>query len=116
MVSLIFYFGSEIVMVKVEQSNLLFAKVQGQNLQFAPIEGLKFSPTGLLKECPDLEGKPFDEAKKIAIARLKEKIEGLKEKDQVKYLKEDLVKYGYILKLVHRDGFRPCSYETYMNG
>ena len=110
---LIYYYGKEIILVRLLDGSLAFAKVQGQNIQFAPLEGLKFSESGMLKEMPELKNLPFDEMKKKAIQRIKEKIKSMKEAEQVEYLKDDLGKHGYLLKFVHKQGFRPMTYEKW---
>lgn len=114
MVDLLFFYGSEIVVIRLIENNIYFAKFHGQYVQLAPLEGLKFSETGILREFPDLKDKPFSEMKKIAIERLKEKLKTMNEREKIIYLKEDLEKYGYILRFIKREGWRPISYEAWL--
>jgi hypothetical protein len=115
-VDLVYYYGKEIIIVRILNDNLFFCKLENSQLRFAPIEGLKFSEAGIRKEFPDLSDKPFDEAKKIAIQRLRDKIKSMKtEKDKIIYLKEDLEKFGYVLKIISREGYRPISWGAYNN-
>lgn len=116
MTDLVFYYGKEIVIVRLLKENLFFCKLEHSQLKFAPIEGLKFSEAGIRKEFPDLIDKPFEEAKKIAIERLKTAIKNMQsEKDRIVYLKNDLEKFGYVLKIISREGYRPISWEAYSN-
>jgi hypothetical protein len=106
MIGIIFSFGSEIVEVRIQDSNCFFRTSQLQ--RFATIEGLKLDKEGTIKEFPDLEGN--EDWNKIAIGRFKEKMKSLKsEQEQAKYIIEDLSKYGYVPKYMQRAGFRPVK-------
>jgi len=114
-VDMIFYYGKEIIIIRLIDNDLYFCKVQGSRLLFAPIEGLKFSELGIKKEFPDLADKPFAEAKRIAIQRLKNKLSEFKtEKEKINYLREDLAKFGYVLKIISKPGCRPITWEAYL--
>lgn len=105
---LTFIKGTEPIVVRVKGRELYFAKVQGGRTMFAPIEGLRLNPAGIVKEFPDLEGKPIIEIKKAAIKRFKEHIKSLNSLNDIRnYLQKDLVKHGYKLIMVQRNGFRP---------
>ena len=72
------------------------------------LDGLKFIPSCIVKEFPDLEGKPIAEMKTIAVERIREKVKLLDTEDNITdYLKDDLAKHGYTLVLKQRAGFRP---------
>jgi len=74
---------------------------------YTTVEGLRFSPEGIVKEFPDLAGKPLYEIRTEGIKRFKEHLlKFTNEKDTVEYLKKDLEKYGYVLKMISRKGFR----------
>ena len=73
-----------------------------------PLEGLRFSPVGIVKEFPDLKGKPFPEMRKTALERFKKHLLSLKsEKEVIDYLKEDLKPHGYNMIMIYKKGFRP---------
>jgi len=108
MLDLYFKFGTEVIAIRIDGTNLTFSKVQGNWVKYAPIEGLRFSKEGILKEFPDLKDKPFEEMKRIAIQRFKEHIKKLQDEEKIaEYLKQDLAKHGYELLAIHKKGFRP---------
>lgn len=77
-------------------------------IRYATLDGLKFTASGILKEFPDLGGKPFNEMKEIALKRFKKKIKAMKtEEELVNYLIKDLSNHGYTLYLKQKKGFRP---------
>jgi hypothetical protein len=104
MIGVIFQFGSEIVEVRVQDSNLFFRTQNSQ--QFGDISGLKLDRSGVMKEFPDLIDK--EDWRKQAQDRLKEKIKQMKnEEERIKYVIEDLSKFGYKLYAMQKQGFRP---------
>ena len=104
MIDLIFYYGTEIVFVRINGIDIRFATSQSGNM-FASIEGLKLSKNGVMKEYPDLIEN--DEWKQIAIDRFKNHVHLLKDEDKIaSYIIEDLKKYGYVPKFKQRAGFR----------
>lgn len=114
MLNLVFDFGSELISIKIEGHTLLFASIKGPIVTYAPIEGLKFSERGIEEEFPDLKGKPFNQMKTEAIERFKEKIKQMKTEEEIMiFLKNDLVKHGYHLNLIHKPGFRPINADKY---
>jgi len=74
MVGVIFQFGSEIVEVRVQDSNCFFRTSNFQ--QFATIEGLKLDKAGVIKEFPDLNDK--EDWRQEAIKRFKDKLKTMK--------------------------------------
>lgn len=73
-----------------------------------PLEGLQFNMAGIVKEHPDLEGKPFGEMRKIAVERFRTHLKSfVTEKAAIDYLREDLGKHGNKLIMITRPGFRP---------
>ena len=75
--------------------------------RYSTIEGLKFSKSGMIAEFPDLKNLPFEEMRKEAIKRFKEKLKTMKTEQEVtNYLIDDLKKYGYKLYKIDKKGFR----------
>lgn len=75
------------------------------NNNIAVLEGLKLSYQGVLKEFPDL--KDNDDWKQIALQRLKEKIKNYNtEMERIKYIKEELTKFGYEPLYYQKKGWR----------
>jgi len=104
MIEIIFYFGTEIVMVRIREGRITFCSSSNGNYE-APIEGLKLSRPGVIKEFPDLKDNPL--WKDEAIKRFKEKIEGFTSEEAIaEYVIIDLQKHGYIPKWKQKQGFR----------
>ena len=104
MIDLIFYHGTEIIFIRIEGPNVKFS-TSYQSQIWAPIDGLKLDYLGVIKEFPELEDDP--EWQKEAIFRLKCKLKDYKNEGEiVGYVKEELEKFGYILKRKLRHGFR----------
>jgi len=103
-IGVIFQFGSEIIEVRIDKENCLFRTQQTQG-GFSPIDGLKLDKSGSIKEHPDLkDNKNWEEETK---KRFKEKLKSFKtEKERMKYIIEDLTKYGYKALYYQQDGFR----------
>jgi len=106
MIGVIFQFGSEVVEVRVKDNNVFFRTSNSQ--QFGDIDGIKLDKEGVLKEHPDLKDR--EDWKQEARKRFKTKIKKMKdEKEQVKYIIEDLSKYGYKPLFLQKQGFRPIK-------
>jgi|TARA_R100000093_G_scaffold35586_1_gene18800 hypothetical protein len=104
MIEVIFQFGGDIILVKIEGNNINFGTV-GQGAQMAPIDGLKLSKGGVEEEFPDLVGNP--EWREEAIVRFKDEIKCKKgEKSKAKYIIDDLAKHGYVAKRLKQNGYR----------
>lgn len=104
MIELIFYFGTEIIMIKVDGKNITFSNSSYGALQ-STIDGLRLSKVGVIKEFPDLKDR--EDWHKEAIKRFKEKMDTLQTEEAiVEYLKYDLQKFGYIPKYKQKKGFR----------
>lgn len=110
-IELVFKFADEVVAVKIVYHDILFYNSMSNFQIPARIEGLKLNIAGILKEFPDLKGKPDAEIKQEAIKRFKEKIKNMKTENEVKdYIIEEFTKkLGYTLMLIKRDGFRPTK-------
>ena len=108
MINATFRIGGDLVSIKIEGHNLLFFDV-GSGL-ISTIEGIRLSKAGVLKEHPDLKNEI--EWKKIAIKRLKEHIKKFNnEMDRIIYVKNELIKYGYIPLNYAKHGFRPKKFK-----
>ena len=104
MIDIIFYHGSEIVLVRIVGNVLLF-KNSSYGLNWATIEGMKLDYSGVIKEFPELKDEP--NWKQEAICRFKDKIKDLKDENKVyNYVVEDLKKFGYVPKFKQKQGFR----------
>jgi hypothetical protein len=105
MIGVIFEFNGELFDVRVNQSEVYFRNQKGS---FCTIEGLKLSKGGVQKEFPDLIND--DDWRLKAINRFKEKIMEYKtEQEKIKYIINDLKKFGYTAKVIQREGFRPVK-------
>jgi hypothetical protein len=106
MIGVVFRFGGEVIMVRIDGFNCYF-KTSQSNL-YSTIDGLKLNKSGVIKEHPDLKDK--EEWRKIAIKRFKEKLKKMKsEKQRMEYVINDLTKFGYISLYYQRQGFRPIK-------
>jgi hypothetical protein len=108
-IGVIFQLASQIVEVRIENTNCLFRTGQFGGA-FAPIDSLQLDYNGIVREFPDLETK--DNWKEIAISRFKDKIKELKtEEERMNYVVEDLKKWGYVPLYKQRGGFRVEKYK-----
>jgi hypothetical protein len=102
---IIFNFGNEVILVKIDGSNITFGNTS-YGAYMAPISGLQLSYDGTILEYPDLKDDPSWREK--AIERFKEKIKQMEtEKEIEEYIINDLKRYGYIPKLRQIAGTRP---------
>jgi D-mannonate dehydratase len=105
MITILFGFGNEKILVKIEGTQVTFANTIF-GAQQTTIDGLQLSYEGVIKEFPDL--KEDKEWKKKAIERFKEKISNFNtEQERANYIIEDLRKYGYVPERKQINGFRP---------
>tara|TARA_Y100000310_G_scaffold207189_1_gene207644 strand:- start:256 stop:600 length:345 start_codon:yes stop_codon:yes gene_type:complete len=113
MIDVLFEFGPEAILIKVDGNHILFGNTVW-GAQLASIEGLRLDKAGTLKEFPDLAD--VDDWGTVAMDRFKEKIASFEtEEEKVKYIAEDLKKHGYIPKKIHKQGRRPVDYEKWQN-
>lgn len=102
-----FQYGGYYYEVIIKGNELLFSDTLTQKI--TPISGLSISKSGVLKEFPDLEDD--EEWKQKAIQRLKEYMKKLKtEEEKLSYVRNELIKYGYIPLYKQRGGFRPVKF------
>ena len=107
MIGIIFQFGSEIVEVRINDTDVLFRT--GQTYRgFVPIEGLQLNKCGVIKEHPDLKDNP--DWNKEAVKRFKEKVKSYDtEKKRMEYIMDDLKKFGYVALWEMQKGHRPIK-------
>ena len=104
MIDLIFFQGTEIILIRIAGTDIRFATSMQNNI-WCPIDGLKLSKDGAIKQFPDLNGK--DNWKEETIKRFKEHISKMKnEREIANYVIDDLKRYGYIPKYKQEAGFR----------
>jgi hypothetical protein len=104
MIEILFYLGTEIILVKVEGHTITFS-TSNQLGTYSTIDGLRLNHAGVIKEHPDL--KEREDWKAEAVKRFKEKIKSFDSEDKiVDYLIYDLKKYGYVAKFKQRKGHR----------
>ncbi len=103
-VGLVFQFGSEYIEVRINGNHILFRTAQTMGM-FATIDNIRLNQGGVIKEFPDLKDNP--DWNNEALKRFKEKIRNMTtEIEKVKYIKEDLTKFGYTPMYQQREGFR----------
>lgn len=104
MIGVIFQFGTDIIEVRVKDNNVFFRNNISPN--FSDIDGIKLDKSGVIKEFPDLKGK--EDWQKQARERFKDRIRKIDgEENRIKYIIEDLRKFGYIPLYLQKQGFRP---------
>jgi hypothetical protein len=105
MIDLMFLFGSEVILVKIDGDSVLFGNTS-YGARLSDISGLRISRDGVIREHPDLVDNP--DWKEKAIIRFKEHIKKLDTEGAIAdYIKNDLKKYGYTLKKIQINGRRP---------
>lgn len=105
MIELIFYYGSEVILVRIIGKNVEFGNSAYGN-KLASIDGLNLDKNGVIKEFPDLKDKL--DWRSIAISRFKEHINKMNNEDEISnYIVKELSSKGYIPKFKQRKGFRP---------
>ena len=106
MIGVIFQFGSEIIEVRVKDNNVFFRTSNSPT--FGDIDGIKLDRNGVIKEFPELIDK--EDWQKQARDKFKEKIKQMKtEQEQIRYIIEDLSKFGYKPLYMQKQGFRPVK-------
>jgi len=104
MIEVIFEFAGDYVLVRVDGFNCLFRTKQFGGA-LAPLDALQLDKKGVIKEFPDL--KDNEDWKKEAIKRFKENIKKMDNEDQrIKYIIEDLKKFGYKPMYYQKQGYR----------
>lgn len=105
MIELIFYYGSEVILIRIEGNNILFGNSMYGN-KLASIDGIHLDKSGTMKEFPDLINR--EDWKPEAIKRFKNHIKKLNNEEEIsKYIIKELSTKGYIPKYKQIKGFRP---------
>lgn len=103
MIELIFYFGNEIVFVRINGKEVRFAN--NSRHMITDIGGLRLSQEGVIKEFPDL--KDNKDWRVEAVKRFNEKILSLGSEEKISvYIIKELKKCGYTPRYRQRKGFR----------
>lgn len=104
MIDVLFSFGNETVLVRIDGSNIHLANSE-YGAMMATIDGIRLSKSGVIKEFPDLADDNDWRAK--AIYRFKEKLKSFStEEERVTYVIDDLSKHGYKPIFKQKIGFR----------
>ena len=102
-----FSYGGEILIVKIDGTNVTFATTETGLEYYYPIDNLGFTEEKMIEEFPDLKGKPIGEIRLTVNQRIKEHIKNLGSEEQVKeYIIKEFTNNGYTLELIRRAGFR----------
>ncbi len=105
MIELMFDHLNEKVIVIIDGKQVKFGNTSF-GTQLANIDGLQLNHEGVIKEHPDL--KDNKDWEKEAKKRFKEKIDSLKDEEEISnYIISDLKKHNYIIRLRQKKGFRP---------
>lgn len=107
MIDLTFFYGSELVIVKIEGNNIRFGTTT-YGAKLANIEGIKIDYSGTIRQFPDLKD-DLDWRKK-AIERFKAHINTLSNENEISdYMIEELKTKGYKPHLKQVKGHRPIK-------
>ena len=107
MIGVIFKFNSDNIQVVVDGTNCGFRTGEFGGA-LVPIDSLRIDKAGSIKEHPDLENDA--EWKEKTIERFKQKIKELNtEAGRMKYIVNDLKRYGYVPTYMQRSGHRPVK-------
>jgi hypothetical protein len=106
MIGVIFKFGNELVQVRLDGDNCFFSSTNYGGA-FVPLDPryIRFSKVGVIKEFPDLKDRT--DWSEEALKRFKDKLKSMNtEEEKVKYIIEDLKKFGYVPMYSQRQGHR----------
>lgn len=107
MIEIIFYYGSEVILVRVNGNKIEFGNSAYGN-KLATIEGINLDKNGVVKEFPDLKDR--NDWRSEAIRRFKEHISKFNSEDEkADYIIRELSTKGYIPKYKQKAGFRPIN-------
>lgn len=101
--------NEEVAIVKILNKSLYFGKITQGIPYWLPLEKLNLGVEGIIKQFPDLEGKPYNEIKQEGVKRLKEHIKTMKTEEEIKnyVINEVEVWLGAKAVVITRPGFRP---------
>ena len=104
MIGVIFQYLDELIEVRVDGKSIFFR--DHPNHPFVPFENLRLNQDGVIKEFPQL--KDNENWRKEAIELFRIKLMSMRNEDEiVKYIIEDLSKWGYVPLFKQKAGFRP---------
>lgn len=70
--------------------------------------GLKLSKAGMIQEFPEIMGWEYIKMKEYCVKKFHDKLKTLNsEKEIIKYIENDLSRYGYKLNMIQKEGHRP---------
>lgn len=111
MIEMVFELAGEVVVVKLDGVKINFSNALTGYRVAVPIDMIKLDSKGIVKEFPDLKGRPEGIMRKEAIGRFKDNVRSMKtEGMRKKYIIKEFEGMGYSLKMVHRRGFRPTKF------
>lgn len=100
--------GNDFVVVKIINKTPFFMKMIQGIPHFQDISKINLSITGIIKQFPDLEGKPNNEIREEGFRRLKEHMKSLNTEEEVKdYIIKELEGIGCKWITITKQGFRP---------
>ena len=104
MIDIILFYGTEIVLVRIQGSNINFSTSSSQG-KYSDISGLRIDKRAAIKKWPDLEDK--EDWKDEAVKRFKEHIKSMPNEEEIySYVINELRSVGYIPKYRLKQGFR----------
>lgn len=108
MIDLIFEAGAEMVSVRIINKHVFFMQIIRGVPVLNDLSEIKMPIEGLLKEFPDLEGKPDSEIRKEGSRRFNVHISKMETEMEIKnYVIEELEKIGCVLTSIVKPGHRP---------
>lgn len=112
---LVFIAGSDFVNVKLVGKKIYFKKLVNGMPVLQDLSRVNLPIAGLVKQFPDLEGKPDKVIRKEGAERLKEHIANMKTiSERREYVIKELESVGCKLISVIQPGFRPVVYQENM--
>ena len=99
----------EVGIVRILNKSLYFGKIIQGIPYWLPLEKLNIGVEGIVKQFPDLEGKPYNEIKQEGARRLKEHIKTMKTEEEIKdYVINEIEAWlGAKAVVITKPGFRP---------
>ena len=80
MIELVFYYGNEVILIRIENKKILFGN-STYGAKLAEIDGLHLDKSGTIKEFPDLKDRT--DWKNEAIKRFKEHINNMNNEEEI---------------------------------
>ena len=97
----------QIATIKCYSHDIEFGTLGGGTVTTGILEGIRLSPAMIIKDHPDLKGKPIEEIKREGLVRFKKHYKSFLTWEAKKnYLKKDLEGHGYKLVMQQLPGQR----------